>query len=163
MNWEWTLAGAGIGIIAFAIRRYIDWRINSITIGRLELIKESSSDLYHAISDIYGDLSQIDHYLRHISAGDQAYVEKAREWCRAVREKSRQQKLLLGQQYVDLVSKATDIAFQYLDTKNEESLLSWGCTYSELSALGYTLPNRLIQSLEKKPPKIRGLIKKKLR
>lgn len=128
----WAAIIASItGVIVYAAKKYVDLKVNEARGWQIELIKKRHLTHFDIIEKIEGMLAEIDHCIDHIRRGDMDYKQNCKEWCMKVRQESRASVEYIGEDILNKITIATDIAIQYSNQSSTDLYNLWQSLYLE--------------------------------
>jgi len=136
MTWEimgivfTVLAGA----IGYAIKKYVDWRVEKTLAGQLDVLKKAYVERFDTVVRVKGMLREIDHHMSHLKNNNLNYAQTCKEWCMKVRQESRASIALIGEDVVSYVIDLTNIALKYSDNPSADLYDLWKHQYSDISS-----------------------------
>lgn len=133
--WVPLVSVAGLGVVAYGVKRYIDRRIEMAVGGRIEVLRRLEVGRFEAQAHIRGMLAEVDHAVQHVRRGDGAYAEACREWSMRARQEARSRIIFVGDEYVDQVTRATDAALQFAEAGHAGSYDDWEALYAATASL----------------------------
>ena len=132
-------AGSIFGIFTFIIHKYISWKVDKELSARKVLSEKGHVEKYDAIKRISGLIAQIEHYMNRVADGNEEYIEKCKICSAEVRSLTRENRFILGEEYVRLVKSGTDMVVKFCDNKGRDQLESWILVSSEIHLAGQEL------------------------
>lgn len=139
MAWEaamWAGIITGVaGAVSYAIKRYIDWKVDKGLAGQLEVLRKRHVERFNIIVRIEGMLAEIDHCMNHIKDNHIEYSQRCKDWCMKVRHEARASIALIGEDLVQYVTMSTDVALRYSDERSAELYALWKTHSSELHSM----------------------------
>ena len=128
LNWPQLLGAvtASGGIAAYVTKLYFD--------SKFELVRMRYSRRFEALFKIQGMLADTFHFIEHMRNGDEGYDERSSAACMAIRQIARDNVAVVGDEIVDQVKLATDIALEYVNSRNEDDYDRWVSCYIEVKS-----------------------------